>query len=123
MTKLAQLIAKEEGFFRSGTLPAVRHNPGDLRHSPHSQHPGGLAHKDDIGTIGTDADGWADLDRQLHIFADLKLTLAEAIYRWAPPSDGNDTSRYLSDVIAGFHGGVPAVVGSTPLAVVLTIQA
>lgn len=108
MTTLARLIAKEEGFGRAGVLPTVRHNPGDLRHSPHSQHPGGAKHRDDIGTIDTDAHGWEDLERQLLLDAARGLTLRQAIYEWAPPSDHNDTARYLSDVVAGFGGKVDA---------------
>jgi hypothetical protein len=120
MTRLAQLIAREEGFFRSGTLPAVRHNPGDLRHSPHSQHPGGPSHANDIGTIDTDADGWADLERQLQIDADRGLTLQLAIFEWAPEADGNNPSQYLSDVLTGFNGAVSA---DSPLSQVLEIVA
>ena len=108
MTRLAQLIAREEGFFKSGTIPAIRHNPGDLRHSPHSQHPGGPAHANDIGTIDTDADGWADLERQLLLDAQRGLTLQQAIFEWAPASDGNDPGKYLSDVLQGFGGQVTA---------------
>ena len=132
MTKLAQLIAREEGFFRSGTLPARNNNPGDLRHSPHSQHPG---EPNAIGVIDSVADGWADLDRQLWLDS-RKLTttdpetgarvplhaftLRDAIYSWAPPSDGNDSARYLADVVAGFGGVVDA---DTPLSQVLEIAA
>jgi hypothetical protein len=117
MTKLAQLIAKEEGFFKNGTLPARDHNPGDLRHSPHSQHPGD---PNAIGVIDTDADGWADLERQLRIDAGRGLTLAQGIYEWAPPSDGNDTARYLADVIAGFGG---MFTGDSLLSSVLEVSA
>lgn len=118
MTRLAQLIAREEGFFKSGTIPAIRHNPGDLRHSPHSQHPGGPAHTNDIGTIDTDADGWADLERQLLLDAQRGLTLQQAIFEWAPASDGNDPGKYLSDVLLGLGATVTA---QTPLTQVLMI--
>ncbi len=118
MTLLARLIAKEEGFGRAGVLPTVRHNPGDLRHSTHSQHPGGMDHGDDIGTIGNDVDGWADLERQLQLDAGRGLTLEQAIYEWAPPSNQNDTARYLSDILAGFGGRVS---GNTPLSEVLVV--
>lgn len=116
MTKLAKLIAQEEGFFRAGTLPARNHNPGDLRHSPHSQHAGDL---NGIGVIDTDAHGWEDLERQLQIDASRGVTLRQAIYSWAPPTE-NDTTGYLAFVINGF-GGV--VDGDTPLKAVLEILA
>ena len=87
MTKLAQIIAREEGFGIPGKIPTIRHNPGDLRHSPHSKHPGGPSHKDDIGTIDTNTDGWADLERQLVIFANEGMTLRSMIFDvYAPPS-------------------------------------
>ena len=101
MTKLAQLIARKEGFGIPGALPTVRHNPGDLRHSPHSQHPGGPAHKDDVGTIDTDQHGWSDLERQLQIYADEGLTLRQMIHLYAPESDHNNTSAYLQFVCNG----------------------
>lgn len=100
-----------------GTLPSLRHNPGDLRHSPHSQHPG---QPDDIGTIDTDEHGWADLERQLQLMAARGLTLRECIYRWAPKADGNRPDKYLEYVVAGFYG----LVGpETPLRTVLSIPA
>ena len=101
MTRLAQLIAREEGFGIPGALPTVRHNPGDLRHSPHSQHPGGPAHKDDVGTIDTDQHGWSDLERQLQIYADEGLTLRQMIHLYAPEEDHNNTSAYLQFVCKG----------------------
>lgn len=115
MTHLAQLIAKEEGFGIPGTIPAIRHNPGDLRHSPHSQHPGG---PDDIGTIDTAADGWADLERQLRLYAHRGMTLRQAIYEFAPPNE-NDSARYLRNVLEGFGG---AVTADTLMSVVLEIK-
>lgn len=121
MTLLAKLIAKEEGFFRSGTLPARDHNPGDLRHSPHSQHPGD---PNAIGQIDTDAHGWADLERQLQLDAGRGLTLGSAIYEWAPASDPlNHPDKYLADVIAGFAEAGYRVISTQSLSSVLTIQA
>lgn len=117
-TRLAQLIAREEGFGRAGVLPTIRRNPGDLRHSPHSSHSG--IGPDDIGIIDTVEHGWEDLERQLLLYAGRGLTLRQAIYAWAPPSDGNDTARYLRDVVAGFYG----LVGpETSLRTVLAIPA
>jgi len=93
MTKLAKLIATEEGFFRSGTLPFRNNNPGDLRHSPHSHHSADTP--DAIGRIDTVEHGWEDLERQLRIDAGRGMTLRQAIYSWAPPSE-NDTESYLA---------------------------
>lgn len=117
MTKLAKLIAAEEGFFKSGTLPLRRHNPGDLRHSPHSSHEG--IGPNDIGEIDDDSDGWADLERQLRLDAGRGMTLEQAIYSWAPPTE-NNTPRYLQFILDGFGGQFQP---TTPLSEVLEVQA
>lgn len=117
MTKLAQLISQEEGFFKPGTIPARRHNPGDLRHSPHSSHEG--IGPDDIGIIDNDADGWADLERQLRIYAQRGMTLESAIYEFAPPAE-NDSAAYLKFIIDGFEGRFTA---ATQLLLVLEVNA
>lgn len=98
MSKLAQLIAQEEGFNVPGTVPNRDNNPGDLRHSPHSFHNPGDPNA--IGQIDTVADGWADLERQLGLFASRGLTLAQAIFEFAPPSE-NDSAAYLAFVCQG----------------------
>ena len=107
--KIAHLIALEEGFDVLGSLPNRNHNPGDLRHSPHSFHLPGAANA--IGQIDSDADGWADLVLELEMYASLHpgdprnrpapgLTVAQAIYEWAPPSE-NDSHAYLGFVLNG----------------------
>jgi len=118
MTKLAQLIAREEGFGRPGAIPTRRNNPGDLRHSPHSAHPGGPQHADDIGTIDTVEHGWEDLERQLGLIAkkhylltleqftagerDSKGVVLPGGYPgWAPTADNNDPARYAAMLAAG----------------------
>src|SRR5277367_358231 len=88
VTKLAEAIAHEEGFYVTGSVPQRDNNPGDLRHSPHSFHTG--SDPDGIGDIPTVADGWADLERQLQLYAARNLTVAQAIGEYAPPSDDND---------------------------------
>lgn len=100
MTLLARLIAQEEGFGIPGAQPTRKNNPGDLRHSPHSSHDG--EGSDDIGIIDTVQDGWADLERQLQIFAAHSMTLRAAIYAWAPPTE-NDTEQYLEFVCRGLN--------------------
>lgn len=98
MSKLAQLIAKEEGYGIPGSVPTRDNNPGDLRHSPHSSHEG--EGPNDIGIIDSVANGWADLERQLQRYADRGLTLRDAIYEFAPPTE-NDSERYLNFVCQG----------------------
>jgi hypothetical protein len=95
VSKLAEAIAHEEGFYVQGSIPQTRNNPGDLRHSPHSFHTGNAP--DDIGTIDTAADGWEDLERQLGLYAARGLTVAQAIDEYAPPSE-NNSAAYLAYV-------------------------
>jgi hypothetical protein len=97
MSKLAQLIATEEGFYVPGTLPNRDNNPGDLRHSPHSFH---IGDPNAIGQIDNPADGWADLERQLQLYGERGLTLEQAIYDFAPPSE-NNSAEYLAYVCSG----------------------
>ena len=114
MTKLAQLIAEMEGFGLRGKIPTIRHNPGDLRHSPHSQHP---ADPNAIGSIDTDAHGWEDLEVQLRRYADRGLTLEQAIEIFAPGNE-NDTEGYLKFICDGL-GMAP----DTPARKALELQA
>ena len=103
MSKLARLIAQEEGFNVPGSVPNRDNNPGDLRHSPHSFHP--YDSPNSIGQIDSVDDGWADLERQLRLFAERGLTLREAIYEFAPPTE-NNSEQYLDYICTGL--GLPA---------------
>lgn len=97
MSKLAVAIAHEEGFYIPGSVPNRDHNPGDLRHSPHSFH---TADKPDaIGVIDNDSDGWNDLNRQLQIYAERGMTIQAMVYEYAPESE-NDSAAYLAYVCA-----------------------
>jgi hypothetical protein len=99
MSRLAQLIAKEEGYGKPGAIPTTHNNPGDLRHSPHSDHD--VASPDAIGRIDTPEHGWQDLERQLHLYADRGLTLREMIIDYYAPPGENDSERYLKFVCDG----------------------
>lgn len=96
MTKLAEAIAHEEGFFVPGSLPNRDNNPGDLRHSPHSFHTADAPNA--IGQIDNPVDGWDDLELQLKEDAARGWNLQELIYTYAPPTE-NDSAGYLAYVI------------------------
>jgi hypothetical protein len=106
MSKLAHLIAQEEGYGIPGALPTRDNNPGDLRHSPHSFHTGD---PNAIGQIPTPEEGWADLERQLKLFAERGLTLQEAIYEFAPENE-NNSAAYLDFVCHGLGCGADTLV-------------
>ena len=98
-SKLALLISKMEGFGKPGTVPTTHHNPGDLRHSPHSEHP---EDPNAIGVIDTDEHGWEDLERQLQLYAYRNMTVKDAIYQFAPPTE-NNTQNYLNFICEGLN--------------------
>lgn len=100
MSKLAHLIAKEEGYDIPGSVPNRNNNPGDLRHSPHSFHTPEAPNA--IGRIDTPEHGWADLEEQLEKYAKRGLTLQQAIEEFAPPSE-NNTAAYLAYVCNGLN--------------------
>lgn len=95
ITKLADAIAHEEGFYVAGSKPQRNNNPGDLEHAPGEIHIG----MDLIGRFVDVATGWWALETQLEKFARRKLTLQQAIYVFAPPTE-NNSARYLADVCA-----------------------
>lgn len=99
MSKLARLIAKEEGFGIPGTIPTTHNNPGDLRHSPHSAHQPG--DPDAIGAIDTVDHGWADLERQLGLYAARGLTLRQMIVDYYAPNNENNSEAYLAFICKG----------------------
>lgn len=101
-TRAAQLWAHNEGFGLPNAIPTTHHNPGDLRHSPHSSHVGEGAN--DIGIIDTDDDGWADLERQLQLFADRGMTIREAAETYWPEPE-NPTEACLKTVCEGLGLG------------------
>jgi hypothetical protein len=96
MTKLAQLIAKEEGFGLPGDIPTTHNNPGDLEHAPGETHNDGTP----VGEFPTPAAGWAALENQLQLYASRGLTLAEMVDDYAPPSQ-NNTTAYLDFLCEG----------------------
>jgi hypothetical protein len=111
MTKLARLIAQEEGFGLPGDIPTTHDNPGDLEHAPGETHNDGTP----VGEFPTPAKGWTALEDQLQLYAERGLTLEQAIYVYAPPSQ-NNSARYLAFVVQGL--GVPP---ETPMAQALLI--
>lgn len=95
---LASLVAQEEGYGIPGAIPTTHNNPGDLRHSPHSDHSADAPNA--IGQIDTPQNGWSDLERQLEIYAAHSMTLRAAIYAFAPPTE-NNSEKYLQFVCDG----------------------
>lgn len=98
---LACAIATQEGFFSSGTLPALKHNPGDLRFAGqlNAAEPDARAgFASPIATFPTDTTGIAALFRQLWLQVAQGQTVRQIIAQWAPPNE-NNTSVYLANVL------------------------
>lgn len=112
MSKLAEAFAKREGFGIAGDMPTRDNNPGDLRHAPTEQHAPG--DPDGIGFFATAEEGWAALERQLLLYADRGMTVAQAVATFAPPADHNDTSAYL-DFVCQYVGCQPGTLVSQAL--------
>lgn len=102
--KLANAIARMEGYTAKKGRGWTNKNPGNLRDV---KLPGGrwwiwpaLPH-DDKGfpMFRTDEDGWAALRRDLGLKIDKGMTLEQLINAWAPPVE-NRTDVYLENVAA-----------------------
>ncbi len=116
--KIASAIAGEEGYFSSdpNVRPRRDHNPGDLRAAPwliHPQKDGGF------WKAASDAEGIAGLYHQLALDIARGMTLRQLVNSWAPTSDGNNSARYLADVMR--RTGIADA--DTPLWNLLEIQA
>jgi hypothetical protein len=96
MSRLAQLIAAEEGFFKSGSLPQRQNNPGDLEHAPGESHEG----TGPIGSFMTPAEGWQALEDQLQLDGGRGWTLEQMVYTYAPPEE-NNSAEYLAYICSG----------------------
>ena len=106
MTKLAEAIAHEEGFGIPGTMPTRQNNPGDLRHAPGEFHQ--LGQPNAVGSFDSADEGWKALERQLELYAERNLTLEQAIYEFAPPSE-NNSSGYLQ-YVCNYLGVDPSIL-------------
>lgn len=108
MEKLAEAIARMEGFYLNGTVPNRLNNPGDLVFvGQHGAKPHPITGKDGkVRTyceFATTEDGWAALHRQIQLDAGRGLTLLQFIHKYAPASDANDPKGYAA-FVARFVG-------------------
>lgn len=102
--QLARAIARAEGFYVAGSLPARAHNPGDLIQPWRTDLP--TMGAEGITVFPSDADGWEALHRQLWLIASgqsrvysVDMTLQDMAERWAPGSvHGNNPSAWAANV-------------------------
>jgi hypothetical protein len=110
-SRLAQLIAHNEGFPHPGEIPTVRNNPMDLKHGPHASHP--PTDPNGIGWYAAVDLGWQDGERQLQLFAKRGLTLLEMVNEYLGFAkdalldeslvDGNNRVPYLDTICTGLN--------------------
>lgn len=116
---LALAIFNQESAFGSVGLAVPNKNPGNTRSSTTG-----------IGMIVTTVkgvfirypswyEGFRDLAWRLvkpnYSYAlEGRRTIKEIIYRWAPPEDGNDTERYISDVVTWMNQWIGAISMKDP---------
>ena len=91
-----QAIAREEGFYVEGTRAQRNHNPGNIEFGKFSTAHGALHGDPRFAVFPTDDAGFACM-RALFQVAYKGLTIAEAVGKWAPPSE-NDTPSYITNV-------------------------
>lgn len=113
----ALAIAKAEGFYVAGSIPATSNNPGDLK-VPGSDNTtdGGITIFDSI------EEGWSALYHQLQIIVDgksanynLNMTIKQMGDKYAPAADKNVPGAWALNVAAALGVSV-----NTPLRDVLT---
>jgi len=116
VAQLAQAIARAEGFYAAGSVPAATNNPGDLKLPNTRTTPGGISIFESIDQ------GWAALYRQLDLIAagrsafySLDMTIRQMGNTWAPAADRNLPGAWAQNVARALGVSV-----DTPLRQVLT---
>lgn len=115
ITALADAVTRMEGY-SPGTRAYRNNNPGNIRGgSIYPQYPldsGGF-------TIFPDpATGRAALETDMAAKVNQGLSLRSLVYKYAPPTDGNDSDKYVSNVSTwtGLPADVPLnSIGTSPL--------
>jgi hypothetical protein len=93
---LAQAIAREEGFYVTGSRAERNHNPGNLEYGAFAIAHGAEKSDGRFAIFPDPLDGFEALEALLK-FSYSGLTIERAIRKYAPESE-NDTERYLANV-------------------------
>lgn len=114
-------IARQEGFNLSGSRSNRNNNPGDINDGAFSRAhgedrieviPAGIHEEPRFAHFKTVAEGFAAMKALFQVPGVFKFegkvrrlvsgyagsTVREALYRYAPPDDGNDTSSYEANI-------------------------
>lgn len=96
-SSLADAIAREEGFYVPDSRASRNHNPGNIVAGKFAQMHGSLGSDGRFAIFENDFQGFAALEALLKSAAYFKLTIQQAISRYAPASE-NDTAKYIENV-------------------------
>lgn len=109
MITFRQAIGKSEGWGIPHERPTINNNPGDLTYCAETIKFGALRGDPRFAVFSDEAAGWEALRRWLSVPAKfdksgnliggyMGATIHQAINRFAPPSDGNNTTAYINSV-------------------------
>lgn len=87
--------------YQNGSRSYRHHNPGNLRKSPfecNSVDNFSVFSSDHVGYMALHWDLLMKAKGQTSTGLGPKSTIAELLYKYAPPSDNNDTEAYIEDV-------------------------
>lgn len=88
-------IAREEGWLKPDSLARRNHNPGNLRIGPFAYKHGALGVNHGMAIFPNDQMGF-NAQSELLVLDYCGMTLSDAIYKYAPPTDGNNTEQYIA---------------------------
>lgn len=112
-----QAIGREEGFGLPNSRATRNNNPGNLNFEPWTATkfgavletiPPGVNECARFAHFPTPEAGWGAM-RALLLESYLNLEVSAALNKWAPPSDGNDTSAY-TDAVCKWCGVEPTTI-------------
>lgn len=93
---IASAIATAEGYWVLNSPPSRNHNPGDLRAAPWLPT---RTTKSGFVQFASPSEGIAGLYHQISLDTARGLTLRQLIEKWAPPTDGNNTTNYINETV------------------------
>jgi hypothetical protein len=98
LVSLCEAIARQEGWEIPSSRCRRNHNPGNIRSSRFATNHGQIGIDDEgFAVFASDAHGFIALSLLLEV-SYVELTLRKALYKYAPPSDHNDTEAYIRSV-------------------------
>lgn len=96
---LVNAIARQEGFYVPDSRAERNHNPGNIEYGKFAVMHGAIGTDGRFAIFENNFQGFAALEALLKSAAYFKLTIKQAIERYAPASE-NDTTKYIENVCA-----------------------